>query len=1273
MTVKFHRKVKANFVSKLTLWWIVDLLWKGNKNPLNLNDLYHVDKEDRAERRSGRLGKIWRDEKTFANQKQRKPKLWKAMIRYITWKEYGVVSFWCFSAVSGAVFFRYLVLKLMEAVNDNIANDMRSKYACIVYLWGMIIASLVGSFSMRHFNLNTSLLGIKSRAAVLGLIYQKVLKCSKTTLNPGKVLELICNDTQRLALMADRSILYLFRKSMAAFLYTCWLFLVLGWKIIPGLLVSIFLAIIRISIAKSDVKLRQSASEVGENRLSYLREFLTIILTVKLNGLEHIYRSKIQATRWEEIKFKAKRWTIFSIFVSFSVCGQLLSTFVTIVILIFTDTTMLTFSFVFTTILLSQSISDAILMEIPVSIHFTTDILTALSRIQHFLERSDDLDPIMNVNRSNHIGRPELEESSAKEKQASLKACCTPYIWLENYSRKVAHQDTHCQENSTFQLQNISFKIETDGLVIITGSVGSGKSSLLISILDGDLAIKEGSLKHSGSIAYVSDTPWAFPGTIRENILFGSAFNEQWYLETIRACQLERDFRTFPEQDLSRIGEHGATLSGGQRTRIALARAVYSRADIYLLDDPLSSLDPKVADFIFKTVLKGLLSKRIVVMVSRKYSNEADFIVKLDKGTVVAQGTVDEVNQLQGINTTNKVDQVMMQTDDESQHVERHDDLGNAEQLREAKEDRQIGNVSIKTYAKYFMHGAPTTFLALILLVIGAGKGLTTYIDFQVSSMPLLTEQKERLHQAFISYPLYLIPAVFVTMLSYSCICLLPIRASYNIHGKMITRLLRAPIHFFAVNPAGRILNRFSQDINNLEDLLPYNMMYFFKTMALSLTAIVLCVMTNISLLLPVLVTIIMCFAVSRFFFKPVMDIKRLMSEASGPLYSHFSNTLEGLRIIRVHNRQKEFIKVLFSLTDRHHQCMFAYYTAARWFGLVMDCILLIFLIAIVITVFVTVKDSSTAVIASLAIMYSSQSLTYVAAAVRSAVEVQSQMTSAERILAYTEIKPEKGDEIQEEPRKEWPEFGKIQFKDVFFRYYENGPAVLKALSFQINGSEKIGVVGRTGAGKSSIVAALMRIGEIEGSIFIDNADIAYFNLQSTRTRISVVSQSPVLFNGTIRENLDPTGKFDDSEIWKVLNQMQLGILVESLPNKLDNICTGSGSNFSIGQRQLFHLAKVLLKRNSIIVFDEASGKVDKKTAEQIHEVVYNMFKGCTMIIISHRMATVKKCDRIMVLDHGAIVEFDKPNVLLDKNGFFAELARISEEKSNENLTKMDQ
>ena len=283
--------------------------------------------------------------------------------------------------------------------------------------------------------------------------------------------------------------------------------------------------------------------------------------------------------------------------------------------------------------LLFANINDAILFDIPLSTHFTTNIITALTRIQRYLESYDFMDVTTDENRVPAGDQSECVEHSTEEMKASGHVDCTPHVWLDNVSCNLpASGVSNIQENSVSLLKDISFKISSKGLAIITGSVGSGKSSLLACILNKELRITKGTIKRSGNIAYVSDKPWVFPGTIRQNILFCSAYDEKWYLEIVEACQLEKDFKGFPELDLSRIGEHGATLSGGQRARLALARAVYSRADIYLMDDPLSSLDAKVAKNIFKNVLKRMLSERIVFLVTHKHFNDADYIIMLDKG-----------------------------------------------------------------------------------------------------------------------------------------------------------------------------------------------------------------------------------------------------------------------------------------------------------------------------------------------------------------------------------------------------------------------------------------------------------------------------------------------------------------------------------------------------------------------------------------------------------------------------------------------------------------
>ncbi|CAB3999468.1 multidrug resistance-associated 4-like, partial [Paramuricea clavata] len=505
----------------------------------------------------------------------------------------------------------------------------------------------------------------------------------------------------------------------------------------------------------------------------------------------------------QEIKFKAKRLIISSVSFSFSTFGQQLSTFVTIMVLTWTDKSILTPYHLITMMLLFANINDVVLFEIPLSTHFTTNIIMALTRIQRFLESYDFMDATTDENRVPAGDQSEcVEQSTHEEMKASGHLNCTPYVWLDNVSCNLPTSGvSNLQENSVSLLKDISFKISSKGLVIITGSVGSGKSSLLACILNKELRITKGTIKRSGNIAYVSDKPWVFPGTIRQNILFGSAYDEKWYLEIIEACQLEKDLKGFPELDLSRIGEHGATLSGGQRARLALARAVYSRADIYLMDDPLSSLDAKIAENIFKNVLKRMLSERIVFLVTHKHFNEADYIIMLDKDVRITETTKyfdklqkndQDFNYFNALSTTaiEPYRAVLAQ--------------GTVEELREAEEDRQSklqtpqqNGILSPSSSKSFLRRKPT---------------------WSYSEQIVARHQQSR-------------------------------RSSAILFGQFLSRCGALPGSYYLV---------------------------FDKQ-----------------------------------HFNSAMDIKRLMSQAGSPLYSHFSNTMEGLRIIRVHNRQKEFTKVL--------------------------------------------------------------------------------------------------------------------------------------------------------------------------------------------------------------------------------------------------------------------------------------------------------------------------------------------------------------------------
>ena len=297
---------------------------------------------------------------------------------------------------------------------------------------------------------------------------------------------------------------------------------------------------------------------------------------------------------------------------------------------------------------------------------------------------------------------------------------------------------------------------------------------------------------------------------------------------------------------------------------------------------------------------------------------------------------------------------------------------------------------------------------------------------------------------------------------------------------------------------------------------------------------------------------------------------------------------------------------------------------------------------------------------AAITILYAVSTTQMIDYLVRVAGDVNQQMTSAERVLAYTKITPEPGHEEQKPPPRNWPDAGEIKFRNVSLWYYTGSPKSLKNISFKINSSEKVGISGRTGAGKSSLVAALMRMAETRGKIIIDGLDIKKFNVLSTRKCISVISQSPSLINGTIRLNLDPLGQHTDTEIWQALNRTKMTSKIQNLPNGLDSELNTDNSSFSVGEKQLLNLARVLLQRNKIIVFDEATGKIDGNTDEEIQGIIGNVLKECTVITIAHRLSTILNCDRVMVLDQGEIKEFDRPDVLLNKpNGLLKQLQEI--------------
>ncbi|XP_028408178.1 multidrug resistance-associated protein 4-like isoform X2 [Dendronephthya gigantea] len=1163
-----HPKDNANFISKIILWWIFPLLFKGIRNPLEHKDLHAIREVERSCQRTCRLEEIWRQEVKSARSLGRKPKLWRAMFRYFTFLEY-----WNFVPVASAYLLGdnitwYSTISLLHKLTS--FNGNASRLDCFVYVYGIALGSVIKLFGQNHLHLHGAVLGVRARAAILGLLYKKVLRLSKISLDSGHVMELVCNDSQRIIFCsAEWFIPYAIKHALWCTCLVLWLLHFIGWQIIPGAVFLLALGISRLFLNTFDYKLRKGASQMSDERLGVIRETLTAMASVKLNCWDAIYENKIQKTRWQEIKYKAKRWIVMLTCYSFISCGQHLGTIITVLVLVLTKMPDIPYLNFFAMIALFRELSEKLCLCLPTSIRYITDVRTALQRMESFLQQNDhlNLEPDMNssLGLSFGFGRV-LNEASLKVDALAAKTSEFP---IEREQRAPLKRkepfSQRAKTNNTAILNDVTFEVATPGLVLVCGPVGSGKSSLLETVLDGELLVTKGVVRHSGSLAYVSETPWVFPGTIRENILFGLPYEENRYTETLRACQLEKDLKTLPMQDLAVIGEHGATVSGGQRTRIALARAVYSQADIYLLDDPLSSLDAKVAENIFRYCIRGVLANRIILLTSNgtKYYNEADHIVHLKGGKIEGQKNDMKFPDFDLKNKSEKQHEKMAAWND-------FDEQKEMRPLKVEEEWRERGRVSFNVYKEYFLFGASALVLFIIAVVFLSGQGLIVLVDISASRLPTIAgEGGENFNHALLIYVLYLIAGVVLVVLGTLFIFLVLMNAAYKVHNKMVTCLLKAPVSFHAINPVGRILNRFSQDINSLDDLLPFYIFLVCIYAGPTIATVLLAIITTPLLIIPVLLALPVFYYFSKVYFTSGTDIKRLMSIAGSPIYSHFSNTMEGLKTIRVYGSQKRFTDEAFRRIDEHHRAVLCSYVAIRWFANVFSIICVSLATVVTLMVVFLTKDSLTAALGAVTILYTVNTTQMIDYVVRVTSDVNSQMTSAERVLAYTKIEPECGQDEPKTPPENWPHAGEVVFKEVSLSYYKGGADSLKNISFKINSSEKVGIAGRTGAGKSSVVAALMRLAETRGEIMIDDENIKNFNTLSTREHISVISQTPTLMKGTVRLNLDPLHKHTDAELWNVLERVKLDSVIKNLHKKLESELNIGDTGFSVGEKQL--------------------------------------------------------------------------------------------------------
>lgn len=862
------------------------------------------------------------------------------------------------------------------------------------------------------------------------------------------------------------------------------------------------------------------------------------------------------------------------------------------------------------------------------------------------------------------------------------------------------------EPNNFTGLYNIDLQIRRGEFVVITGVIGSGKSSLL-NALAGFMTKSSGELKINDKLLLCS-APWIQNATIRNNILFGSEFDAVKYQKVIWACALEDDLKLLPAKDMTEIGERGITLSGGQKARINLARAVYANPDTILLDDVLSAVDSRVGKHIIDNLFNNVLLDKTRVLATHQLSliDNADRIIFLNNDGSIDVGTIDELNRrnpifkaLFDINLEMMEGKDVYNVNDQSSQsdvsINQYQDINELLDLGKIIEDEEKGTnaISWDVYKKYINLGsgvfgwtAAPIFIFLVCLATFCQLFTNTWLSYWVERK--FPDKSDHFYVAI--YAMFAFLTVIFTAIEFTMLAYMNSKSAEILNVKAVERVLHTPMSFIDTNPLGRILNRFTKDTDSLDNEIGEQLRLFLFPLATIIGIIILCITYLPWFAIAVPFLAFSFTFISDFYQGCSREIKRLEAVQRSLVYNNFNETLTGMNTIKAYDVEHIFIKRNDDYINKMNEAYFLSIATQRWLSVHLDIVAAAF--ALIISMLcITGQFNIGASATGLLLSYVIQIVGLLSLTVRAMTQVETEMNSVERLHNYAfNLEQESAYKKTEfQPPTEWPQTGYIQFNNVCLNYRKNLPMVLKNLNFNIYPGEKVGICGRTGAGKSSIMTALYRLAELSsGEILIDGINISDLGLFDLRSSLSIIPQDPVLFQGTIRKNLDPFNQSTDEKLWDALRRSRLinGEILDQVkltkydPTRnsgydhlhkfhLDQLVEDEGENFSLGERQLIALARALVRNAKILILDEATSSVDYKTDAMIQNTIATEFSNCTILCIAHRLKTILNYDRIMVMDHGEIIEKGVPLALFQTNGTFSKMC----EKANINYDDFEQ
>ena len=1286
---------------QLTFSWCYDIIKKGQKEKLTLSSFKQIPSNYSSEKLFKEIFSKWK----YIHKTNNKTSnfLLKILLK-IHLNKLFIVSI--LLLISSFLDFGGIIVynELLKRFNNNDSSDDKDydslfnlkKFSLLNLIIYMIVYAPVTFILHFQSSYICDLISSCSQSQLKSLIYDKVIKKAtyiQTNFNHGKIINLVQSDSGKFGNLIS-SYWEIFDLPLKIFYSIFLLLRFYGYTIIPCIIILMILFFLFYHFGKKQNEYENALMEVSDKKMNIISQTFNIIKMIKLYVWEKLFINKIGKVKEEENIIMRKKANMTLIVNSSYWNTETILVLIT-VIFYFIKYQKIDNSNLMTTMFIFYNIVDP-LYSFPSIITNLNDTFISLKRIQKFLEiQEHDMNQFKYLDDKSNLAidingvsfgvyknsknlKEKNEEDNDKEDNQDNDENDIKLLEEDNYELIKIEL-----------LNNINIKIKKGEHIGVIGRVGSGKSCLLNSFINNLSIISENNYEYSvennnknklinisGKISYTTQNPWILNDTFKNNILFFNKIDENKYNKIISICQLEPDLKIIKGGDKSEIGEKGINLSGGQKMRLSIARAIYNDADIYIFDDPLSALDAYVGMNLFNEVFCEYLEKKTVIISthSLQYLNKFDRIIFMEDGKIKWSGPPKEIfsqsfydefykfvkkNDIKNNNIKEQKDENKINREEISNE---EDSTKNILTINETdkNENNENNRKYLDSFFMFLKYSGGIKFVIKVIICNIIWKLSQLLSDFYISEWGKEGNIKEK-SKIFLKLSIFTI----ISLLSISGVIMRQklmddglIRFNIKMHTTLIDKLIHASLNLFHnITPKGKIYNLLE---NDLEDSSSLNLLIsrYLRNIFQILGSIIVCVSFNKWSIILIMFIIYVEYRLTKFYIPSSKEINYLEANSRSPIIGVLEETLSGISIIRSIQKEKEFKKKFYSKVNNNF--MISLYQNGTFCWLMVHLSLINSLLHTFIFIFFYINKSgydSQGV--GLLIKYSILLTDQLFEVMQFINEFGKTLTSVSRCRKYTKIPQEKyyinendkSNNIIKPNNNIFPD-GKITFENFNVKYGPKDPLVLKNISLEIQKREKIGIVGRTGSGKTTFGLCLFRILEPEnGKILIDGIDISKIDLFDLRENISIIPQEPTLIEGSLRYNIDPYNKYSDIEINKLINEIGLDFFMSD--KNLDYKIEENGNNLSVGERQLICIARAFLKNNKIVVMDEATSSIDFKTEKIIQNTISKFMNDKTIITIAHRIKTIINYDRILVLSNGEIVEFDTPQNLLDKKGFF--------------------